>query len=109
MWWLVPYSRSRRHRRPPSDSRRTGNGASHQKWLTDSSRSRCGLAWETPSIQARSASKGIRAARTSLAEQDWDWGAGLCAFQCGAAICTGPLQNAAVAADAGWARLSETA
>jgi hypothetical protein len=65
---------------------RTGNGASHQKCLTDSSRSRFGLAWETLSIQARSASKGMRAARTSLAEQDWD--AVLRAFQCGAAICT---------------------
>ena len=45
---------------------------------------------------------------TALAEQDWD--AVLRAFQCGAAICTGPLQNAAVA-DGGssWAGLSETA
>jgi hypothetical protein len=50
----------------------------------------------------------MRAARPSLAEQDWD--ATLRAFQCGAAICTGLLQNAAVAAEgAGWARLSETA
>ncbi len=35
-------------------------------------RSRVGLGWEPLFIQARSASKGIRAACTSRAEQEWD-------------------------------------